>query len=68
MPVGVNKIGQEGLCALQPRCSWCAMGLKGRAPASRSLVDWPLSQVSGAFPVGSLPNRCAEKDESLARG
>ena len=64
----MNKIGQEGLCALQPWCSWCAMGLKGRAPASQPSVDWPLSQVRGAFPVGSLPDRCAEKDESLAHG
>ena len=65
---GMNKIGQEGLRDLQPKCCCLLHDLRAERLASQSLVDWPLSQVSGAFLAGSLPDRCAGKDESLAHG
>ncbi|CAK7296079.1 hypothetical protein VULLAG_LOCUS5178 [Vulpes lagopus] len=40
----MDKIGQEGLRDLQPKCSCLLHDLRAERLASQSLVDWPLSQ------------------------
>lgn len=61
-----NRPGR--LACLTTLMQLCVARPKGDHLAPQSFVDWPLSQVSGAFPVGCLPDRCAGKDESPAHG
>lgn len=63
----MNNTGQEGSHASHPM-QLSAEGPEDTAPGLAVLSPGPLSQVSGAFLVGSLSDRCAETDESLAQG